>query len=373
MKTSPILATLLALISLSIPACHKHEEHEEGERKVVVTTPKAMDVTITQQYVCQIHSQRHIEVKALTYGFLLPIPVKEGQQVQKNQLLFSIYPILYEAKLKSKEAERDLADLELNYTKQLAEQKAVSPREVALYVAKLAKAKAELGVAEAEYKFTEVRADYDGIIDRLHKQQGSLIKEGEVLTTLSDNSLMWVYFNVPEKQYIEYMDLTAKEKDAQKVELQLANFSKFPYKGKIATIEAKFNNETGTVPFRADFPNPETKSNGEKPQRLLRHGMTGNIVISKTMKNAIVIPQRATFEILDRRYVYVVGSEDGVVHQREIKVQNEQDNIYVISKGLGVGDKFVYEGMQQTHDGQKVEYEFRPPEQILGHQRLHAE
>ena len=119
--------------------------------------------------------------------------------------------------------------------------------------------------------------------------------------------------------------------------------------GKIGAIEAKFNNETGNIPFRADFPNPDG---------LLRHGQTGNVLIHRTLNNAIVIPQRATFEILDKRYVYVVG-EDHVVHQREIVIQHEMDDIFVIKKGLGVDDKIVFEGVRQVRDGDKVEYEFR--------------
>jgi membrane fusion protein (multidrug efflux system) len=176
---------------------------------------------------------------------------------------------------------------------------------------------------------------------------------------------MWVYFNVPEKQYIEYKEAPEKEKAGQIVELKLANQKKFPSRGKIGAIEAKFNNETGTVPFRADFPNPDG---------LLRHGMTGTVLINRTSKNAVVIPQRATFEILDRRYVYVLGSEDGKVHQREIKVLHELDDIYVLSKGLEPDERFVYEGIRQVRDGEKVEaYDFRPPEQVLAHLKFHAE
>src|SRR5208337_2592089 len=117
-------------------------------------------------------------------------------------------------------------------------------------------------------------------------------------------------------------------------------------------IEAQFNNETGNIPFRADFPNPD---------RLLRHGQTGNVLIHRVLKGAIVIPQRATFETLDKRYVYVVDKDDEV-HQREIAIQNEMDDIFVIKRGLGVGDRIVLEGIRQVRDGEKVEYEFRQPE-----------
>ena len=96
------------------------------------------------------------------------------------------------------------------------------------------------------------------------------------------------------------------------------------------------------------------------------------MLIHRALKNALVIPQRATFEILDKRYVYVVDKDD-VVHQREIVVQNELDDIFVIKKGLGVDDKIVLEGVRQVHDGEKVEYEFRHPEQVIANQKNQAE
>lgn len=143
----------------------------------------------------------------------------------------------------------------------------------------------------------------------------------------------------------------------------LPNGNKFKVPGKIGAIGTKFNNENGNVSFRADFPNPD---------HLLRHGMTGNILIHKTVKNAIVIPQRATFEILDKQYVYVVD-KDNVVHQREIKVQNELENTFVIKSGLSADEKIVYEGTRQVHDGEKVEFEYAPPEQVMANQYQHAE
>jgi membrane fusion protein (multidrug efflux system) len=375
MRTSQIPLIIPALISLSLPACDStHAEQPDLEHhKIVVTSPKAMDVTITQQYVCQIHAQRHINVRALQDGYLEAIRIKEGQLVKEGDVLFSVVPILYEAKYEAEKAEAELADLEFQYTKTLAEKSAVSPNEVLLYKAKRAKASAKKTLAERELGFTKVKAPFDGIIDRLHDQQGSLIKERDILTTLSDNSLMWVYFNVPEREYLKYMASSDQEKKEQRIELVLANGSKFKSPGNFdpfnpehrsGAIESRFNNENGTVPFRADFPNPE---------RLLRHGMTGNVLIRRPLKDAIVIPQRATFEILDKRYVYVVGSEDHVVHQREITIRHELEDIYVIKKGLTVDDKFVYEGIRQVKDGDKVEAELRPPEQVLAHLQYHAE
>jgi membrane fusion protein (multidrug efflux system) len=366
MKTSRTFAIILGLISLSMPACQMHEEHPEQEHhKIVVTTPKAEDVIITQQYVCQIHSRRHIEVRALQEGYLEAITVEEGQAVKQGEEMFKVIPILYKARFEAEKAEAQLAGIELKNTKKLFESKppVVSIQEVAMAQAKLDKATARVKLAEAELDFTIVRAPFDGIIDRLHQQQGSLVKKEEVLTTLSDNEVMWVYFNVPEARYLQYMAGRDQDKESRNIELVLANGSKFPYSATKVVVEGQFNNETGNIPVRADFPNRDS---------LLRHGQTGNVLIHRPLNNAIVIPQRATFEILDKRYVYVVG-EDEVAHQREILVDHEQDDIFVIKSGLDVNDKIVLEGVRQVHDGQKVEYEFRKPEEALAHLKNHAE
>lgn len=364
-----VLLLLIGLVSFLLPACHPEgeshaEEHGHAEaHKIVTTSPRSQDATITRQYVCQIHSQRHINVRALEYGYIEEIPIKEGQAVKKGDLLFKILPTLYQAKFEAELAEVQLATIEYNNTNRLFQDKVVAQTEVALHQAKLARAQAKAKLAEAELNFTTVRAPFDGIVDRLHEQLGSLVKEGDILTTLSDNSLMWVYFNVPEARYLEYMGEIGKSKDLEQVELVLANGTTYPHTGKIGAIEAKFNNETGNIPFRADFPNPE---------RLLRHGQTGNILIHKSLKNALVIPQRATFETLDKRYVYLID-KDNIVHQREVVVLHELDDIFVIKSGLNLTDKIVLEGILQVHEGDKVEYEFREPGQVLANQKNHAE
>ena len=348
---------------------HSQGEHSEGEHhaahKILVTSPVRKDVISTQQYVCQIHSRRHIEVRALEGGYLESIPVKEGQSVKRGDLMFKILPVLLEAKLDADLAEARLAEIELKNTQKLFQQNIESDQAVALAQARLAKAQAMVELAQAELNFTNVKAPFDGIVDRLHEQQGSLISEGDVLTTLSDNDVMWVYFNVPEARYLEYKaELDADKDEADlNIELKLANHRNFQHTGNIGAIEADFNNETGNIAFRADFPNPDG---------LLRHGQTGTVLINRTLKNAIVIPQRATYEILAKRYAYVVG-EDGVVHQRDITIQTELDDIFVIEEGLEEGDRIVLEGIRQVRDGDKVEYEFRDPAEVLGNLKNHAE
>jgi membrane fusion protein (multidrug efflux system) len=351
---------------------HAQENSEPQEHhKIVVTSPQAKDVIITQQYVCQIRSRRHIEVCALQDGYLEDIPLKEGQSVKQGDVMFKVVPTLYKAKLDAEVAEAQLAQIEFNNTKKLYDDKVVALPEVALAQAKLDKANARAKLAMSEVDFTTVRAPFDGIIDQLHRQKGSLIEKKDVLTTLSDNSVMWVYFNVPERRYLEYKARQGVTQDSSHlklvdsdIELVLANGNKFDQTaGDTVTLEGKFNNETGNIAFRADFLNP---------YGLLRHGQTGKVLIHQTLHNAIVIPQRATFEILEKQFVWVVD-KDGVVHQREIAIQHEIDDVFVVKKGLDVNDRIVFEGVRQVHEGDKVEPEFRKPEEVMADLKHHAE
>ncbi|QDU04514.1 Multidrug resistance protein MdtE precursor [Gimesia chilikensis] len=407
MKSTMTVASFLALISLSLTGCEylpqthaeSHtaapgkahgEEHAEGHadehgeahaeshgeghgagghhavHKIIVTAPVKKDVISTQQYVCQIHSCQHIEVRALEGGYLEKINIKEGQQVKKGDLLFKILPTLFQARMESELAEANRVQIELDNAQSLLDKGIVSSQEIALKKAELAKAKAKVQLAQAELGFTNVKAPFDGIVDRQRNQLGSLIEEGDVLTTMSDNSLMWVYFNVPEAQYLEYkaeLDKDGGKSDHLQIELKLANGEIFPQEGKIGAIEADFNNMTGNIPFRADFSNPEG---------LLRNGQTGTILIHRTLQNLLVIPQRATFEILAKRYAFVVD-KDNVVHQRDIEIEGEQDDIFVLKSGLKEGEKIVLEGIRQVKDGDKIKYDFRDPQEVLSNLKYHAE
>jgi membrane fusion protein (multidrug efflux system) len=229
------------------------EESELDEQKIVVTRPTVKEVTITKQFVCQIHSRRHIEVRALESGYLEAIQIVEGQQVKEGQDLFKVIPVIYQANADAADAEARVAQLELDYTKKLYNEKVVSVNDVNLHAAKAAQAKAKADLARAQLDFASVKARFDGIIDRLYRQQGSLVQENEILTTLSDNAVMWVYFNVPEKQYLEYVAMSKQEQQAQKIELVLANQEKFPQRCESLRVEGQFNNETGNIAFRADL------------------------------------------------------------------------------------------------------------------------
>ncbi|MCE2814519.1 MAG: efflux RND transporter periplasmic adaptor subunit [Planctomycetaceae bacterium] len=343
----------------------EHAGGHHAKHKIFVTSPVVQDVTLTQQYVARVHSRRHIEICALEGGYLKDISINEGQTVKKGDPLFQILPTLYAARLDADIAEAQLSQVEYDNTKRLLDKNIVSPQELKIAEAKLAKANAKVKLAQAEMGFANITAPFDGIVDRLREQEGSLIEEGAVLTTLSDNSIIWVYFNVPEARYLEFQEAmrTDPKLSHYEIQLRLANHKLFDQTGKIGAIEADFDNETGNISFRADFANPDG---------LLRHGQTGTILIHHHDTGALVIPQRATYEILDKKYVFVVD-EQSIAHQREIRIQHEQDDIFVIDEGLKTGEKIVLEGILQVRDGDQVDYEFQAPEEVLAHLKYHAQ
>lgn len=359
MKRIFMFISLIAVLCNT--GCNKEHKEKEHETEFLVTNPIKKDTSITKEYVSQIHSIQHIELRAQERGYLEKIYVDEGQYVKKGQLLFKIMPKLYEAERLKTQAEADFAEIEYKNTKRLADSNVVAPNELAMAKAKLDKAKAELTLAQVHLSFTEIRAPFDGIIDRFHVRLGSLIDEGDLLTNLSDNSKMWVYYNVPEAEYLDYK---AKEDAGKpKVNLMMANNKMFEYSGIVETIEGEFNNETGNIAFRATFPNPKG---------LLRHGETGNIQMTLPIKNAVIIPQKATFEVLDKKYVYVVDENDEI-KSREITIAAELPHLFIISDGLSLNDKILLEGIRLVKENDKIHYKVEKPENVISHLELYAE
>jgi membrane fusion protein, multidrug efflux system len=360
MRTNLIFISLCVLLCNA--GCTSHKEKKKDEVKFLVTSSLKKDTLITRDYVCQIHAIQHIEVRALEKGYLEKIYVDEGQFVKKGELMFKIMPLIYNAELQKAQAEADFAEIEYQNTKQLSEKNVVSPNELAMVKAKLDKAKAELSLAQIHLQFTEIRAPFNGIMDHFQVRLGSFVNEGDLLTTLSDNSEMWVYFNVPELEYLNYKTHVTEE-NLQKVNLLMANNQLFKYSGEVKAIEADFNNETGNIAFRATFPNPDW---------LLRHGETGNIQMGIPLKNAIIIPQKATFEVLEKKYVFVVDNDD-VVHSREIVIASEIPDLYIIKEGLKEGEKILLEGIRKVNDNQKILYNYEAPQSILTKLKVYVE
>ncbi|SHM97677.1 membrane fusion protein, multidrug efflux system [Cyclobacterium lianum] len=355
---------IIGSVALMLLGC-SHAEHRHQEAPTYITTrPIKKDTLYYQEYVSQIHSIQHIELRAFERGYLNEIYVDEGQLVKKGQLLFQIMPVIYQAEVQKALAEAKFAALEFENTKSLADSNIVSQNELELSEATLQQAEASLNLAKAHLAFTEIRAPFDGIVGRFKDVRlGSLVEEGELLTTLSDNSKMWVYFNVPEAEYLDF-SMNEARKNQSKVKLKLANNRLFERDGVVETIEADFNNETGNIAFRATFLNPE---------QILRNGQTGNIMLPTYLEDALLLPQKATFEILDKKYVYTVA-ENGLVQAKEIITGAEIPHTYEVLEGLGENDMVLVEGLRKVKEGDTIRYNFLEPQEILlSLSNLHAE
>ena len=361
MKGFPLVAIAAAILLFT--SCAEKETEKEKETTFNVTSPLQIDTTIYKEYVAQIHSANHIELRSQEKGYLQKIFVDEGQMVKKGQVMFKLLPAIYEAEVGKAKAELNFTEIEYKNTKKLADDNIVSANELAMAKAKLDKAKAELQLAETHLGFTEIRAPFDGIMDKFHTLLGSLVDEGEQLTSLSDNRKMWVYFNVAESEYLDYIQ-KVHSKNKQKVLLQMANKEVFETVGFVETIEADFNNETGNIAFRATFQNPKG---------ILRHGETGNIMMPIELKNAILIPQKSSFDVLDKKYVYLVDAK-GVITSKEITIAQEIPHFYVLASGLKTTDKILLEGLGKVKNNEKIKFNFVSLKKELAEiKTIHAE
>lgn len=354
-----LMGLCVALISTS---CQSAKEEKEVAGKLLVTNPVIMDTTIIRDYVCQIRAIQHIEIRALEKGYLQKIYVDEGQMVKQGQMMFQIMPMMYQAEMQKAQAEADFAKTEYLNAKLLADSNVISKNQLALVKAKYDKAKAELSFSQVRLGFTEIKAPFSGIMDRFQVRLGSLVDEGDLLTTLSDNSKLWVYFNVPEAEYLNFKTVSNSD-NMKNVRLLMANNEVYEHPGIVETIEADFNNETGTIAFRATFPNPKA---------LLRHGETGSIQMVVPLKKALIIPQKATYEVLEKKYVFIVD-KDNVVHSREVVIRSEMPDLYIIKSGLKPEEKILLEGIRKVRDGDKITYKYQEPRSVISHLQVYTE
>lgn len=345
-----------------VTACTQKKEEKKEEVTYAVTSPVRIDTSVTKEYVSQIKSVRNIELRAQEKGYLQNIYVDEGQHVQAGQLLFRIMPKMFEAELLKAQAETKAAEIEFQNTKLLTDKNVVSKNELAMAKAKLQQANAETSLAKLHLSFTEIRAPFSGVIDRIPLKIGSLVDEGALLTSLSDNAQVFAYFNVSEPEYLDYQS-SVKASKQQQAGLLLANNELLKAKGKVEVIESEFNNETGNIAFRARFDNADN---------LLRNGQTGKVQMVVPLKNALIIPQKATYDIQDKTYVFVVD-RNSVVHARPVTIATELADLYVLSDGIATGDKILLEGVQKVKDDDKITYKFQQPQDVIKQLRLKTE
>ncbi len=328
-----------------------------------VTSPAIIDTTLYTDYVAEINAVQNVEIRARVKGYLDKIYIDEGKYVKQGQLLFTISnPVLNEdvskakAVLKSALAEVKAAELDLKNVRQLVEKNVVSNTELELAKNRLeiSKAKAEEAQSNETHSqihlsYTQIRAPFNGIVNKIPNKTGSLIEEGTLLTSISQNDAVFAYFDVSEKEYLNYVSgLKNGAEQSGNVTLILANGEEHPFKGKIETTEGEIEQSTGNIAFRARFANPE---------KILRHGASGRVRLVKKYNDAMIIPQKATFEIQDRMYVYVID-KNNKVKSKAITTNNRMQHFYIIDSGLTTEDRIIYEGIQNIRDGMEVSPQF---------------
>jgi membrane fusion protein (multidrug efflux system) len=359
--------TLIMILPFLL-SCSSKGETGIDTKEFEVIQPTRMDTAFTREYVAEIQSIKNIELRSRVSGFIEKIYVDEGQNVKAGQLLFTISDKVFrdelqkaKAELKSTQAESKVAEVELGRTKNLVEKNIISNSELEMAKAKFEalearvdEAKSSVSTAELNLSFASIKAPFNGVINRIPNKIGSLIEEGTLLTTLSDNSEVYAYFNVSEKEYLDYV--SQKDNDTKhEVTLMLSNGSIHPYKGKVETIEGEIDKSTGNIAFRARFANP---------QQILKHGSSGKVIVRNKLNNVLLIPQKTTFEIQDLTYVYVVG-KDNVVHVRKIVPSVRLSHLYVVGSGVDDNDIILYEGIQLAKDGERITIKkIVPPEFI---------
>lgn len=340
-------------------ACGSTEDTVQRKEEFPVTAVIAADTFAYTYYVAEIHALQNVEIRARVNGYLEQIHVDEGAYVKKDQLLFSINHKEYAEELekaraiyKTASVEVQAAELELKSVLQLGDKKIVSPLEVELAKNKLEAQKARMEEARANMahaglrlSFTEVRAPFNGIINRIPHKIGSLVDEGLLLTTISENDEVYAYFDVSEKEYLNYARSQSEDSTrSREVELVLADGNVHPQKGYIETVEGIIDKNTGNIAFRARFKNPG---------KIIKHGASGKVRLHKDFKNALIIPQKSVFEIQDKQYVFKLDRNDRL-HMQNIETAYRMPHLYILSKGLKAGDRIVYEGIQNVKAGMSI-------------------
>ena len=356
-----LLACCLALLS----SCGNGNNGEAKAPEYAVITAQATTAHLTNSYPATIKGKQDVEIRPMVSGFITKLHVDEGSIVKRGQVLFTIDQVQYRAAVETAKATVATAEAALQ-TQELTTQNnrelnkrgivsdyqlSTSENQLAQAKATLAQAKASLVNAERNLQYTEVTSPSDGIVGQIPYRVGSLVSASMAtpMTTIADNSEMFAYFSMTERQLLQmireggsYKDILAK---MPAIQLQLIDGSIYPDSGRVETISGVIDPTTGSVSMRALFPNAHN---------VLRSNSTGNVIFPNVLPDVILVPQSATTDIQDKKFVYVVQA-DNTVKNTEIQVYtlNDGQNYYVTG-GLKAGDKIVIEGVQAIKDGQAI-------------------
>lgn len=366
------LSALLVLVGLApLAGCNRSDGKADPAAAALTTLPvtrlTARDTTLTHDYVAEIQSLRNVDIRSRVGGFITAILVDEGQRVTKGQVLFR----LNDAELRTRaasaaaavsnaRAQVRLEELQFDRVQLLTDKDIISKSELDVARAKLAaaratetEARAVAATAALELSYVQIRAPFDGVIDRIPLREGSEVEDGTLVTSISDTRAAYAYFNVSENEYLRYAKELARDTAAPAIRtahLLLADGSEYVHLGRVETVQSEFEGSTGSIAFRARFPNPD---------RLLRHGATGKVRLTNSLPSAVLVPQTAVFEVQEHNYVYVL-TKSGTVQQRAFVPQARLGPYYVVASGLTPGEAVVVEGTQELREGDRIRPRYVP-------------
>jgi len=330
-----------------------------GDNEFPVVTVGTSSASSQAIYPASIKGVQDVQISPKIGGFITRINVKEGQTVGAGQVLFEIDNATYQAQVRQAQASVNTAQAACNTAKlsyensqKLFENKVIGDFELKSATnqyeqakAGLAQAQAALASAKEQLSFCFVKSPASGVVGTLPFKVGALVGAQNVLTTVSNNSSMEVYFSMTEKDALAMSKSGDGLSQLPAVQLKLADGTIYGHEGKVTKMSGVIDQATGTVQLIAVFPNAE---------KLLKSGGSGAIVIPHDNNSAIVIPQSCVSEVQDKKFVYTLGKDNKVVYT-EIKVAPQNDgNNYVVTEGLKVGDKYVSNGITKLSDGMVI-------------------
>ncbi|MBX2973877.1 MAG: efflux RND transporter periplasmic adaptor subunit [Flavobacteriales bacterium] len=319
--------------------------------------PLVRDTAILKDYVAEIHSVQFVEVRSHIGGYIEKIHADEGQLVNAGQPLFDVSSAerglelqRANAALRVVQAELNAAEVELRNTGSLVDQNISSQAELDLtrarvdaLHARVEEAASTRDQAALNLSYSHIKAPYRGKINRIPFKTGSIVQEADVLTTITDNSEMFAYFHLSELDYLQLRG-TLRDSTLRRVTLLLPNGVPYQHQGRIEVAESEFDRATGNIAIRARFPNAEG---------VLKHGANANIELRRPLEDAVMVPQRSTFEVQDKLYVLVVRP-DSTVEQRNISASFRLPDLYVVESGLEPDERIVFEGVQRLRHDDRI-------------------
>ena len=334
-----------------------------GDNEFPVVTVGTSSTTMQSTYPANIKGVQDVEIHPKVQGFIVQINVKEGQTVSAGQVLFVLDNATYQAQVRQAQAQVNTATASLNTAKLTYEnsQKLHASGVIGDYelqssknsyesaVAGLAAAQASLASAKEMLSFCYVKSPAAGVVGSLPFKVGTLVSAANTLTTVSNISSMEVYFSMTEKDMLAMGKnaggLTGAIDAMPAVKLKLADGTEYGQEGRVTKMSGVIDAATGSVQIIAVFPNPE---------KVLKSGGSGAIIIPKSNTDAIIIPQGCVSEVQDKKFVYILD-KDNKVKYTEIKVDPQNDgNNYIVTEGLKTGDKYVTNGITKLSDGMEI-------------------